>query len=217
MNAAAPRPSAPGAASYAKRAAPVDPDLMAELQGDDDDDDGEGDETIIPLGYRDAHTPQLEEPVPVYEHVYRPGSAARGERAVERPPDVVRVPTSAAAAAAAAGAGAKVTVGAAGSDHASEPPVAVVRGTTAKETLQLAMAAREKHDAELRGAVAAAQEDMLAEVGALRRSTSLAGRFRADVEGLISKAGFRTKNRGVRLHQTHSSALCDECLANCLG
>jgi hypothetical protein len=30
---------------------------MAELAGDDDDGD---DEMIVPLGYRDAHTPQLE-------------------------------------------------------------------------------------------------------------------------------------------------------------
>jgi hypothetical protein len=41
----------------------VDPKLMAELVGDDDDDDAD-DEMIVPLGYRDAHTPQLEVGLP---------------------------------------------------------------------------------------------------------------------------------------------------------
>ena len=157
--------------------------------------------------------------------VYRPGSAARGERAVERPPDVAirgggaagsagtaagavgvasagmgtGASSSAAAAAAAAAsssaagsrdaaAAAAVAAAAAGSAAAAaELLTEIPKGSTAKETLQMAMAAREKYDAQLKGAVAAAQEDMLSEVGQLRRTTSLAGRFRTDVEALIAK------------------------------
>ena len=39
--------------------------------------------------------------------------------------------------------------------------------------------------------MAAAQNDMLAEVGQLRRSVSMAGRFKADVEALVAGAHTR--------------------------
>jgi len=113
----------------------------------------------------------------VYEHVYRPDSGAR--RPPARPVDERHVrgngvsfaPSSSAAAA-----------------PPAAPPAAPAlpqenpHSHSAKETLQLVMAEREKHDAQLKGAVAAAQNDMLAEVGQLRRSVSMAGRFKADVE-----------------------------------
>ena len=190
-------------ASRSAFAGPVDADLMAELEGDDEDGD---DEMIVPLGYRDGgHTPRLEEPVPVYERVYRPGSAARGERPVERPPDnVVRHDrprrsgsarlTEGPKAASSDAQNAKTPVDAvtatAANAHANAPEALfaeIPEGLSAKATLQAAMAARERYDRQLAGAVKAAQDDVLTEVVHLRRSASLAGRFRSNVEALIDR------------------------------
>jgi hypothetical protein len=90
-------------------------------------------------------------------------STARGERAVERPADVIRVPTAAASTAAAAGRPPPATTAAASNNAAAaaaapELLTEIPKGATAKETLQMAMAAREKYDAQLKGAVQAAQE-----------------------------------------------------------